>query len=117
MKSFCAAVLLSFAFSAGAFAADQTWSGEISDSHCGPSHPSGKAARDCTESCVKGGASYAFASSGKVYKLDDPSKLVAAHAGHMVSVTGELKDDTIKVSKIEMPKKTNLRSPKESREK
>jgi hypothetical protein len=105
MKSLCAAVVLAFGFTAAAFAADQTLAGDISDSHCGAKHPEGQAARGCTETCVKGGASYVFVSGGKVYKLEDPSKLVAAHAGHTVSLTGEMKGDTITVAKIEMPAK------------
>jgi len=105
MKLLSAAVALTFGLTAAAFAADQTWAGDISDSHCGAKHPEGQAARTCTESCVKGGASYVFVSSGKVYKLEDPSKVVAAHAGHTVNLTGELKGDTITVAKIEMPKK------------
>ena len=105
LGAICGAIVFTAALGATAFAADQTWSGEISDSHCGAKHPEGQAARTCTESCVKGGASYVFVSGGKVYKLEDPSKLVAAHAGHMVSLTGEMKGDTITVSKIEMQKK------------
>lgn len=105
MKSLCAAVVLTFGFTAAAFAADQTLAGDISDSHCGAKHTEGQTARACTETCVKGGASYVFVSSGKVYKLEDPSKLVAAHAGHTVNLTGEMKGDTITVAKIEMPNK------------
>jgi hypothetical protein len=105
MRFVCAAVVLTFACSTGAFAADQTWAGEISDSHCGAKHPAGETAKECTEGCVRGGASYVFVSSGKVYKLEDPSKLVAAHAGQTVSLTGEMKGDMIKVSKIETGKK------------
>ena len=105
MKSLCAAVALTLGLTAAAFAANQTWAGDISDSHCGAKHPEGQAASTCTESCVKGGASYVFVSSGKVYKLEDPSKVVAAHAGQTVNLTGELKGDTITVAKIEMPKK------------
>jgi hypothetical protein len=104
MRSICAALALSVFCGAGVFAAEQTWAGDISDSHCGAKHPAGEKAKECTESCVKGGAGYVFVSSGKVYKLDDPSKLVASHAGETVSVTGELKGDTIKVAKIDSKK-------------
>jgi hypothetical protein len=64
----------------------------------------GMAARECTEACVKQGASHVLVSQRKVYKLEDPGKVVAAHAGHTVSLTGEMKGDTITVTKIEMPK-------------
>jgi hypothetical protein len=106
MRSICAALALAAFCGVGAFAAEQTWVGDISDSHCGGKHPAGQTAKECTEGCVKGGSSYVFVTGGKVYKLDDPSKLVASHAGESVSVTGELKGDTIKVAKVDAgPKK------------
>ena len=94
----------------GAFAADQTWTGKISDSKCGAKHAAGEHGkkmtdRACTEACVKGGAKYVFASKGKVYQIanqDDAD--LAAHAGHTVKLTGEMKGDSITVSKIQMPK-------------
>ena len=102
MKSVFTALALSAVCSVGAIAADQTWAGDITDSHCGAGkHPAGQTAKECTEACVKGGASYVFVSGGKVYKLEDPSKLVASHAGQTVSVTGEIKGDTIRVAKVD----------------
>ena len=94
----------------GAFAADQTWTGKISDSKCGAKHGAGEHGmkmtdRACTEACVKGGAKYVFASKGKVYPIaNQDSAELAMHAGHMVKLTGEMKGDSITVSKIEMPK-------------
>ena len=104
MKSIFVTLAFSAICSVGAFAADQTWTGDISDSHCGVKHPAGQTAKECTEACVKGGGSYVFVSGGKVYKLEDPSKLVASHAGQTVSVTGAMKGDTITVSKIDEKK-------------
>src|ERR1022692_757239 len=92
-----------------AFAADQTWSGKISDSKCGATHSSmehdGKkmSDRQCTAACVKGGAKYVFVSDGKVYNLDNQDFAdLPVHAGHSVKLTGEMTGDTIRVSKIEM---------------
>ena len=96
------------------FAADQTWTGEIADSACGAKHDSemigeGTAKltnRECTEACVRGGSLFIFVTDGKVYKIanqKDPA--LATHAGHIVSLAGEMKGDTITVSKIEMPAK------------
>jgi hypothetical protein len=94
------------------FAADQTWTGQISDSTCGASHKSaiehsGKQLSDaeCTAACVKNGGKYVFVSGGKIYDianqdLGDLSK----HAGHTVSLTGEMKGNSITVHKIEMGK-------------
>ena len=92
----------------GAFAADQTWTGVISDKMCGTDHKKmgGKMSdRDCTLACAKGGAPYVLVSDGKVYALTNHDADLRTHAGHMVNLTGELKGDTIRVSKIEMPSK------------
>ncbi len=94
----------------GAFAADHTWTGKISDSKCGAKHSAGEHGmkmtdRACTEACVKGGAKYVFASKGKVYQIANQDNAdLAAHAGHTVKLTGEMKGDSITVSKIQMPK-------------
>jgi hypothetical protein len=95
-----------------AFAADQTWNGQISDSMCGTSHAKMTAAhagltdRDCTLACVKGGGKFVFISDGKVYKIaNQDSPLLQTHAGHTVILTGDMKGDTVTVSNITMPKK------------
>ena len=97
------------------FPAEQTWSGEISDSACGAMHPEdadaaggGKAGppdpHECTLACVRGGSKYVFVSNGMVYQLvNQKDPVLQTHAGHMVKLTGEMKGDTITVSKIEAP--------------
>ncbi len=89
-------------------AAPETWTGKISDAHCGAKHNTeGKKMtdRECTEMCIKGGAKYVFESKGKIYQIaDQKDAALATHAGHTVLLTGEMKDDTITVSKVEMPK-------------
>jgi hypothetical protein len=60
-------------------------------------------ARDCTLACVKNGAKYVFVRSGKVYNIDNQDYSgLQEHAGHSVRLTGEMKGDTITVSKIDM---------------
>ncbi|HZR24290.1 MAG TPA: hypothetical protein VFA59_11920 [Vicinamibacterales bacterium] len=89
------------------FAADQTWTGSISDKMCGADHKKmgGKMSdRDCTLACAKGGSPYVLVVDGKVYQLSGHDADLKTHAGHTVNLTGELKGDTIKVSKIDMPK-------------
>jgi hypothetical protein len=95
-------------------AADETWTGKISDSGCGASHAKMAAEhadakmtdRDCTLACVKGGGKYVFVSDEKVYKIENQdSPLLAQHAGHTVKLTGEMKGDTVTVSSIVMPGK------------
>jgi hypothetical protein len=99
-----------FFFAAAPFAAEQTWTGQISDSACGAKHEEaaegqGKMPdRACTEACVRGGSKYVLVSEGKVLQIaNQDNKDLATHAGHTVKLTGELKGASITVSKIEMP--------------
>jgi hypothetical protein len=104
-----------------ASAAEQTWHGKISDSMCGASHKSaiehsGKKLtdRECVQACIKEGAKYVFVSGGKVYNIsnqDDPA--LAEHAGHAVTLKGEMTGDTIKVSSISMGKAAGKMMSKE----
>jgi hypothetical protein len=95
----------------GAFAgaASKTMDGMISDSACGTSHAkmiqehkeAKMTDRDCTLACVKAGGNFVFVSEGKVYNVAN-QKLAALseHAGETVSLTGDIKGDTITVSKV-----------------
>src|SRR5690349_21291263 len=97
--------------SAPALAAD-TMKGKISDSMCNAKHMAGEhdgkkvTDRDCTEKCISGGAKYVFVGEGdKIYKIANQDFAgLKAHAGHNVIVTATTKDDTVTISKIEMPK-------------
>jgi hypothetical protein len=90
-----AAVLL---FSTSAWAAEHTWTGKISDSHCGASHKAaiehgGKKMSDaeCTKACVKGGAKYVFVHNGKVIPISNQDfSGLEEHAGHTVHLSGEM---------------------------
>jgi hypothetical protein len=91
------------------FAAEQTWSGKISDSACGAKHEEAAegqgvmADRDCTQACVRGGSKYVLVVNGKVFQIaNQDRKDLATHAGHAVKITGELKGNAITVTKIEM---------------
>lgn len=89
------------------FAADQTWSGQISDSMCGAKHQpptEGQELSDaeCTVQCVKGGSKYVLVADGKIYKIANQDfGDLATKAGTPVKVTGELSGDTVTVKKIE----------------
>jgi hypothetical protein len=77
--------------------------GWISDSNCGAKGANAGAA-ECTTKCVKEkGAKYVFVNDAdqKVYAIDAQEK-VAAHAGHHVTVKGDVQGDAIKLTKIEM---------------
>ena len=110
MRRLMVAAAMVLAGAGGAFAADQTWTGKISDSKCGAKHAMGEHGkkmtdRECTEACVKGGAKYVFSSKGKVYQIANQDNAeLAMHAGHTVRLTGDMKGDSVTVSKIEMPK-------------
>ena len=91
-------------------AAEQTWSGKISDSACGAKHEEAAegqgvmADRDCTQACVRGGSKYVLVVDGKVLQIaNQDNKDLATHAGHLVKMTGEMAGSAITVSKIEMP--------------
>ena len=92
-------------------AAEQTWTGQISDEMCGADHSAMAhdakkvSAHDCTLNCVKGGTKFVFVSEGKVYPIANQDLAdLKTHAGHNVKITGDLASDgkTITVSKVEM---------------
>src|SRR6185295_1001613 len=103
MKSFALFTAI-FVFTTIATAAEQTWSGQISDSACGARHEEaaegqGKMPdRECTQACVRGGSKYVLVVEGKVFQIanQDHADLVT-HAGHKVQVTGELKGSAITI--------------------
>jgi len=106
MKPLFIAGALALSVSNVAMAAEQTWRGKISDKACGGEHKvtSDKMSdRDCISACTNGGAAYALIVNGKVYQLTGHDSDLKMHAGHTVNLTGELKGDAIRVSKVEMP--------------
>src|SRR5262245_31260244 len=110
MKRMTTVLAFSALWVGSAVAADQTWSGTISDGMCGVKHTMSEHGknmtdRECTQMCAAHGAQYVLVAEGKVYKLRNHDADLKTHAGHMVSLTGDLQGgDTIRVSKVEMPK-------------
>jgi hypothetical protein len=87
----------------------ETWKGTLSDSMCAAKHSAEKHGENaakhqaCVEKCLKGGGEHVFVAGEKVYKIANQDFAdLKAHAGHEVSLTGELKGESITVSKIEM---------------
>ena len=112
MKHLCIVVIMGMLGAMSVFAADQTWTGKISDSMCGAKHNTSAehgakmmSDRDCTLACVKEhSAKYVFVSAGKVYNVSNQDfAALQEHAGHTVRLTGEMSGDTVTVSKIVMP--------------
>jgi hypothetical protein len=109
MKRIAVLVITTMLTAISGFAADQTWTGKISDSMCGASHKkvaehgtANISDHDCTLACVKNGGKYVFVRNGKVYSIENQDYAgLEAHAGEAVRLTGEMNGDTIKVSNIE----------------
>ena len=108
MLSACALMLVVLALPvlAAADAEKGSWTGWITDSHCGEKGANAKHTKACVEKCAKDGKVVFFNSSDKkLYNLDEAgAKLALEHVGHEVTVTGALAADTITVEKIEMAK-------------
>lgn len=107
MKRLVAVCVFGIVGSFPILAAQQTLTGEISDSMCGASHAAmgdmGKNAKDCTAACVKDGATYVFVSNGKIYAIQNQKfPALSANAGSKVQVTGDVDKDgkNITVTKI-----------------
>lgn len=84
-----------------AAAAEQSFSGTVSDSMCGAKHmmaDAGPAA--CTRACVKEGSDYALVSGDKVYTLKGDKAAIDKFAGAPATVKGKLSGNTIQVSSI-----------------
>jgi peroxiredoxin len=106
MRTVCTLSLL-VSLASFAPAASMTWKGEISDSNCAISHQKVTQVhpslnnRSCTLACIGDGAKFVFVSDGKVFKIANQNlPALTANAGYTVQLTGDLKDDTITVSKI-----------------
>jgi hypothetical protein len=98
-------VALAFCAATITLGADGSWTGYISDSHCGAKGAKDGHA-DCATKCVKEhGGNYVFVNDAdhKVYNIDNQEK-AAAHAGHHVTVKGSVDGDNLKLASIDMAK-------------
>lgn len=85
-------------------AAAGSWTGWVTDEHCGAKGAKAEHA-GCAKKCLDGGAKLVFYNSAdeKLYKLDN-QKLAQEHLGHEVVVNGSVDGDTIQVESIEAKK-------------
>ena len=92
-------LLLALSFSFGVFAAEPgTWTGYISDSHCGAKGNNDGHA-DCAKKCIKQGYAPVLVVGDKVYTFKDPKK-ATKYAGEKVTITGNLNGDEIDIEKV-----------------
>jgi hypothetical protein len=96
-------IAMIFASAALMLAADQAFTGTVTDDMCGGSHTAMNAGPDakCVTECVRGGAKYALWDGKATYVLSD-QKGAAPFAARKVTVKGSLdaKAKTIQVSSI-----------------
>jgi len=92
-------------------ASAETLTGKIGDAMCGKSHDTmtehGKKMTDkqCTVACVEHGSQYVFVNGDKVLKVSNQDFAgLKQFAGDTVRLTGDVKGDTITVTKIEKAK-------------
>ena len=92
---------LTVASLAGAAATKGTWTGWVTDEHCGAKGASADH-KACAEKCIKNGGKLVFYNSAdkKIYALDNQD-LAKQNLGHEVKVTGEAEGKSIKVASIE----------------
>jgi tRNA isopentenyl-2-thiomethyl-A-37 hydroxylase MiaE len=95
-----ALLALTVAALAGAAATKGSWTGWVTDEHCGAKGASADH-KACAEKCVTNGSKLVFYNNAdkKIYGLDKQD-VAKANLGHEVKVTGELDGKNIKVDSI-----------------
>jgi hypothetical protein len=95
-----ALLALTVAALAGAAATKGSWTGWVTDEHCGAKGASADH-KACAEKCVTRGSKLVFYNNAdkKIYGLDKQD-VAKANLGHEVTVTGELDGKNIKVDSI-----------------
>jgi uncharacterized protein YdeI (BOF family) len=97
MKKITVIALMTAGIAASAMAAE--FKGFIEDQACS-SKPGMKANADCAKSCIKGGSPAVFVTEdGTIYKISNQAKIVS-HAGENVTVTADLKGDTLTIESV-----------------
>ncbi|HET9212642.1 MAG TPA: DUF5818 domain-containing protein [Thermoanaerobaculia bacterium] len=95
-----AMLALTVAALAGAAGTKGTWTGWVTDEHCGAKGASADH-KACAEKCMGNGSKLVFYNTAdkKIYSLDKQD-VAKANLGHEVKVTGELDGKNIKVDSI-----------------
>ena len=81
----------------------QTFSGVLTDAHCGPRHSSEShlSAGDCTRMCLTQGSPWALVDGEKIYILTGDSPLLDRVAGERVTVSGTQAGNTIQIQSVQ----------------
>src|ERR1043166_6351489 len=110
MKKFAMLAAAILFAAAPALAAEKTMTGTIGDSKCGVKHSKAEhgsqtySDHDCVNKCVDGGSKYVFVAGGNTYQIANQDFAgLKDHAGHKVALTGDVKGDSVTVSKVDMP--------------
>jgi hypothetical protein len=108
-KTAAAALAIAWTITGVNFAAEETWTGVISDSLCNTSHarmaqlvvpPLDDPA--CVLACIDGGGKFVFMNGEKPLQIANQDfDGLKKFPGVRVNVTGELKGDVITVTKVE----------------
>jgi hypothetical protein len=104
MRKFVLGIAVLMALAMTAMAGE--WTGYISDSGCAKKQGAAKVASDghagCAAACIKkGDKAVLVTDDGKIYQIANQDK-VAEHAGHKVTVAGDMDGDSITVSTVKM---------------
>jgi hypothetical protein len=83
-------------------AAATTFSGMVTDEHCGAKHEryAGKSASECARLCALNGAKYVLLDGDKVYTLAGKDLALDKLAGERATVSGTLQGTVINVSSV-----------------
>jgi hypothetical protein len=97
MRKLTAIAALALGLAASGLAAE--FKGFVEDTKCS-TNPAMKNDAECAQKCIKGGSPAVLVTDdGKIYKIDNQAKIVD-HAGMNVTLTGNLKGDTITVASV-----------------
>jgi hypothetical protein len=97
MKTFTAIATLALGLAATGMAAE--FKGFVEDQNCA-SKAAMKDNAQCAQKCIKGGSpAVLVGEDGTVYKIANQDK-ITSHAGEKVTVTGDLKGDTITIADV-----------------
>jgi hypothetical protein len=97
MKTLIAVATMALGFAASGMAAEVK--GFVQDASCS-TKAAMKGNSECSKKCIKGGdPAVLVAENGTIYKIANQDKIVS-HAGENVTVTGNVKGDTITVESV-----------------